>query len=98
MMISPTKEYNSFATAFFQFYCDGGILGIIILSFLVGFYAQSIFEKMVVFGSKRAETTYVFFYSNVMMLSFVNIQTVLALNFWPLILVGFLYHKQSVNE
>lgn len=98
MMISPTKEYNSFATAFFQFYCDGGILGIIILSFLVGFYAQSVFEKMVVFGSKRAETTYVFFYSNVMMLSFVNMQTVLALNFWPLILVGLLYHKQNANE
>ena len=54
-------------------------------------YAQHIFEKMVILKSKRAESTYVFFFANILMLSFVNMETVLALNFWPLVLVKFLY-------
>lgn len=91
LRISPEKNYNSFATCFFQFYCDGGIIGIVLLSFLYGYYAQHIFEKMVILKSKRAESTYVFFFANILMLSFVNMETVLALNFWPLVLVKFLY-------
>lgn len=70
---------------------DGGIIGIVLLSFLYGYYAQHIFEKMVILKSKRAESTYVFFFANILMLSFVNMETVLALNFWPLVLVKFLY-------
>lgn len=93
LQISPDKDYNSFATCFFQFYCDGGVFGIIILSFIFGYYAQYLFERMVVFGSKRAEVAYVFFYANILMLSFVNMETVLALNFWPLVLVNLLYPK-----
>lgn len=46
---------------------------------------------MVILKSKRAESTYVFFFANILMLSFVNMETVLALNFWPLVLVKFLY-------
>ena len=91
LRISPEKNYNSFATCFFQFYCDGGIIGIVLLSFLYGYYAQHIFEKMVILKSKRAESAYVFFFANILMLSFVNMETVLALNFWPLVLVKFLY-------
>ena len=89
--ISPTKTYNSFATCFFQFYCDFGILGIIILSYCFGFYAQSLYNKLLCRANKCSEAKYVFFLSNILMLSFVNIGTVLALNFWPLVLVNFLY-------
>ena len=91
LQVSPTKTYNSFATCFYQFYCDGGIIGIILFSFLFGYYAQTIYNKMRYVKSKRAEATYVFFYANILMLSFVNMETVLALNFWPLVLVRFLY-------
>jgi len=89
--ISPTKTYNSFATCFFQFYCDFGIIGIVFLSFCFGFYAQSLYNKLIFYKNKRSEATYVFFFANIMMLSFVNIGTVLALTFWPLVLVRFLY-------
>lgn len=98
LLISPDKYYNSFATCFFQFYCDGGILGIIVLSFFYGYYSQNIFERMVIKRSKEAETAYVFFFANILMLSFVNMETVLALNFWPLILVKMLYTKNEVQD
>jgi len=91
IQISPSKTYNSFATCFFQFYCDGGVIGIIVLSFSFGFLAQSLYNKMKTLKSKRAEATYLFFYANILMLSFVNMETVQALNFWPLILVRLLY-------
>ena len=45
--------------------------------------------------TKRMEATYVFFYANILMLSFVNMETVLALNFWPLVLVSFLYTENN---
>jgi oligosaccharide repeat unit polymerase len=93
--ISPDKNYNSFATCFFQFYCDGGVIGIIILSFLYGYYGEYIFERMAIKKSRCAESAYVFFFANILMLSFVNMETVLALNFWPLILVNLFYKKNS---
>lgn len=93
--INPSKPYNSFATCFFQFYCDFGVVGIVALSFLYGVFAENIFEKMVILKSKRAEATYIFFFANIMMLSFVNMETVLALNFWPLVLVRFLYPSNN---
>ena len=96
LQVSPISNYNSFATCFFQFYCDGGVLGIIILSFLFGFISQYIYDKMLSEKTKRMEATYVFFYANILMLSFVNMETVLALNFWPLVLVNFLY-KDNKN-
>lgn len=96
--ISPTKYYNSFATCFFQFYCDFGILGIVFLSFCFGFYAQTLYNKLIIYQNKRSEATYVFFFANIMMLSFVNMETVLALNFWPLILVLLLYKKNKKNN
>lgn len=98
VQISPTKTYNSFATAFFQFYCDGGVVGVIVLSFLYGLCAQSLYNKMIYYGSKRSEANYVFFYANILMLSFVNMETVQALNFWPLVLVIFLYPKYKPRQ
>ena len=80
---------------FFQFYCDFGVVGIVALSFLYGVFAENIFEKMVILKSKRAEATYVFFFANILMLSFVNMEAVLALNFWPLVLVRFLYPSNN---
>lgn len=95
IQISPVSNYNSFATCFFQFYCDGGVMGIVILSFLFGFFAQYLYDKMIMEKTKRTEAAYVFFYANILMLSFVNMETVQALNFWPLIIVYFLYSGRS---
>ena len=64
---------------------------VLLVLFYFLYYAQHIFEKMVILKSKRAESTYVFFFANILMLSFVNMETVLALNFWPLVLAKFLY-------
>lgn len=95
--ISPTKPYNAFATCFFQFYCDFGVVGIVFLSFTFGYYAQSRYDNMLILKNKRAETTYVFLFANILMLSFVTMETVLALNFWPLILVNLLYSAKPIR-
>lgn len=98
IQVSPISNYNSFATCFFQFYCDGGVLGIIILSFFWGFCSQYIYDKMLKNKTKRMETIYVFFYANILMLSFVNMETVIAFNFWPLVLASFLYTEKNINH
>lgn len=95
--ISPTKSYNSFATCFFQFYCDFGVVGIILLSFFFGYYAQSRYDILLHYRNKGAEATYIFLYANILMLSFVTMETVLALNFWPLVLVKLLYSSKPVR-
>lgn len=91
--ISPTKTFNSFATCFFQFYCDAGYIGIVFFSTAFGYISEVLFTKMRYVGSRISEVKYVFFYANILMLSFVNMETVVAFNFWPLIIVCFLYHK-----
>lgn len=98
LQVSPISNYNSFATCFFQFYCDGGVLGIIVLSLLLGFFSQYIYDMMLIKKTKRMEATYVFFYANILMLSFVNMETVLAHNFWPLVLVNLLYAGKQKKE
>lgn len=96
--ISPTKSYNSFTTAFYQFYCDGGYFGIILLSIFYGYFSQNLFIKMKYVRSSLSESLYVFFYANVLMLSFVNMETVLPNNILPLILAPYLYKKQKYEQ
>ncbi len=97
IFISPDKTFNSFATAFYQFYCDGGILGIVFLSVLYGAYSHFLYRKWKDDRTVKSETQYVFWYTTVLMLSFVNMETVLSMCIWPIIISKLLFNKKCVK-
>lgn len=91
LSIANGQNYNSFTTCFYQFYVDGGIIGIVILSFLFGVFAQSLYKRFVIFKSQRYEALYMFFFGTILILSFTNMRTILAYVAWPFIIERFLY-------
>ena len=93
LYVSPIDRFNSFTTCFYQFYCDGGIIGIVILSYLFGAYSQSLYKKCVETKQIRYETKYLYFYGVILMLSFTNMRTILIFIAWPLIIERILYKK-----
>lgn len=91
--VAPGSGFNSFTTCFYQFYCDGGYLGIIIISFLFGLYSQSLYKKFIKSRQVRYEARYLYFYGSILMLSFTNMLTILVFIVWPLIIERFMYKK-----
>ena len=91
--VSPSDKFNSFTTCFYQFYCDGGYVGIVSLSFLFGAYSQYLYNNLK--RGMRYEIKYIYFYGVILMLSFTNMRTILMYIVWPLIIERLLYRKIS---
>lgn len=98
MNVAPRSRFNSFTTCFYQFYCDGGYIGIVILSFIFGMYSQSLYKRFVENSQLRYEAKYLYFYGTILMLSFTNMLTILAFIVWPLIIERFMYKVNYKKE
>lgn len=94
--VTPTHKFNSYATCFFQFYQDGGILGVMLISFMFGYYSQYLFEKCIVFNSKRYQMLFAYFLSLFIFLSVLHFNGVVVCYIWPFILERFLYRQERV--
>lgn len=93
--ITQYKLYNSFASCFYQFYCDFGYLGVVFFSIIYGFISRYFYKSWRFYNDELTETRYVFWFSCVLMFSFVNFELVNAYNALPLILIFWLYDKTS---
>lgn len=93
LYVSPTDRFNSFTTCFYQFYCDGGIIGIIVMSFMFGAYSQYLYNNLILGKGIRFKVKYMYYYGVILMLSFTNMRTILMYITWTLILERFLYKK-----
>ena len=96
--VAPGTRFNSFTTCFYQFYCDGGYIGIILLSFIFGAFSQSLYKKFNNDSQLRFEVLYLYFYGTILMLSFTNMLTILAFITWPMIIERFIYKKATKPE
>lgn len=95
--VSEGKKYNSFTTCFYQFYCDGGVAGVIIMSFLYGVFAQSLYKRFTRYKDIRSEAKYIYFLGSILVLSFTNMLTILAYVAMPLIF-DFIFYKKVGEE
>lgn len=96
--VAPGTRFNSFTTCFYQFYCDGGYIGIVVLSMLFGAFSQALYKKFLYDNQLRFEVKYLYFYGTILLLSFTNMRTILAFIVWPLLIERFLYKKSYQKE
>lgn len=94
LYISKNHPFNSYATCFFEFYLDGGMLGVIIISFLFGYYAEFLFQNMMANKTNRYIVKYAFFVSLFLYLSVLHFNGVVVCYIWPFILERYFYKKQ----
>lgn len=98
LYVAPGARFNSFTTCFYQFYCDGGYIGIVILSMLFGAYSQALYKRFLYDNQLRFEAKYLYYYGTILLLSFTNMRTILAFIVWPLLIERFLYKKRYQKE
>lgn len=91
--VAPNSRFNSFTTCFYQFYCDGGYIGIIFLSIIFGMFSQILYTKFIYDNQLRFDVKYLYYYGTILLLSFTNMLTVLAFVVWPLLIERLLYKK-----
>lgn len=93
LLISKDHQFNSYATSFFEFYLDGGIFGVILLSALFGFYAQSIYNDMRTYKNDRYVMKYALFVSIFLYMSVLHFNGVVVCYIWPFFLERFFYNR-----
>lgn len=89
--ITPTHNSNSYATLFFEFYLDGGLLGVFLISFLFGIYSQQLFVKAYRFQTNRYSWKYAFYVSLFLFLSVLHFNGVVVCYIWPFIIERLFY-------
>ena len=90
--------FNSYATCFFEFFLDGGILGVIIISFLFGLYSQRLFLKTKKNKDSRSIWKYSWFVAIFIYLSVLHFNGVVICYIWPFILERIFYRKLSFSH
>lgn len=93
--ITPTHKFNSYATVFFEFYLDGGVMGIIILSFLFGLISFYLFKKCINFNSARDQFRYAYFFSIFLSLSVLHFNGAVVCYIWPFIIERMLFISEK---
>ena len=95
--ITPTHRFNTYATLFLQFYFDGGIIGVIILSFLLGSSACYLYRRAVRYKSVRDNFRYAYFFSIFVILSVLHFNGVVVCYIWPFVIEYFLFSTRDYN-
>lgn len=92
-----TKEHysNSYATCFFEFYLDGGIWGVVILSIVFGLYSEYLFKKCMYVKSSRYIWKYSLFISIFIYLSVLHFNGSVVCYIWPFIIEGLFYKRKN---
>lgn len=96
--IAPDANYNSYATCFFEFYLDGGVLGIVFFSFIFGMYSHYLFRKLIVFKTNRSMWVYAYFVAIFIYLSVLHFNGLVICYIWPFIIERFLYTMPSKQK
>ena len=91
--ISKDHMFNSYATCFFEFYLDFGFLGIVLIPFVFGFYAQRLFRNVITSKCNRDVWKYSLFVSLFIYLSVLHFNGVVVCYIWPFIIERLFYKR-----
>lgn len=97
LYITPTHRFNSYATLFLQFFFDGGIIGVVVLSFALGSCACYLYKRAIRYNSVRDNFRYAYFFSMFIILSVLHFNGVVVCYIWPFIIERFLFSSEDYN-
>ena len=96
--VSPNQSYNTYATIFYEFYADGGWIGVILCSLIFGYVSGVYYRRYVNEKSLRNIVNYGFFLSMFILFSNIHINSIVICYVWPLVLERFLYRRKKTSE
>lgn len=97
LLISNNHKFNSYATSFFEFYLDGGWVGVAVFSFLFGCYSQQLFKKSSLFCCERYMWKYALFVSIFIYFSVLHFNGSVVCYIWPFIIEKFFYSRECYD-
>ncbi|BAL83437.1 putative membrane protein [Selenomonas ruminantium subsp. lactilytica TAM6421] len=95
--IAPHHIYNTYTTNVFQFYCDGGGIGVCVLSMLYGWLASSWYRDYCELGDVRSVFRFGYIMCVFILFSNMHMNSIVICYVWPLILERLLYNKKIKN-
>ena len=96
--IAPGHRYNSYATMFFQFFQDGGLVGVAIISLMYGYYAGGLQKKYATTGAIRYRVKLAYFLGTFILFSMLHFNGCVVCYVWPLLIDGLLYKNQTPSN
>jgi oligosaccharide repeat unit polymerase len=93
--ISSGHLYNTYTTNIFQFYCDGGLLGVCVLSMIYGWISSAYYKKYREIGDVRSIFNFGYFFCIFILFTNMHINSIVICYVWPLILERFIFKKIS---
>ncbi|ABO51544.1 hypothetical protein Dred_3042 [Desulforamulus reducens MI-1] len=98
LYITSGHRFNSYATVFFEFYADGGVIGIVIGSWIYGYIAQRLYRKLILQGNVRDKYRYAYFFSTFIMFSVLHFNFMVVCYAWPLIIDRLVFTNKQLNK
>lgn len=96
--IAPGKEMNAFVTVFCFFFIDGGIIGVIIGSIILGFIAQKSFNRILTVNDDMSIVIYSMLYVQILLYSFNCCMFSYIQVAWAFVFAILLYRKKSTID
>ena len=96
------QPYNFGTTGFLYLFADGKILGVIIISILLGLLSQFVYEKFIILNNLKYYVLYVFVMEGIMMFVLTNILSgisfVMAIIYWSIFAKSNKFVRNVKNE
>lgn len=96
-MIAPGHNYNSYATAFYEFYVDGGLVGICIESCIFGYISGYLLKRYINTRTLLSAMRLSFFISVYILFSMLQISSIISYLVWPIIFCFVIYKRKMDN-
>ena len=90
--------YNAFVTPFYYFYCDGGLLGVSILSFIFGWFSNRLYIKHIIKRNNRTVLLFLLSFGLPVCFSFVRFQYALSTIPWAMIICLWVTNGKTMRE
>ncbi len=95
--ISPYHLYNTYTTSLFQFYCDGGYIGVCVLSFLYGAFVSILYKDFCEVGDIRSVFRFGYIFCVFILFTNMHINSIVICYVWPLLLERLIYNRKYLN-
>lgn len=94
MMIAPGHDYNSYATAFYEFYVDGGLVGICVESCIFGCVSGYLLMRYLSTHTLLSAMRLSFFISVYILFSMLQISSIISYLVWSVVFCFILYKRK----
>lgn len=91
--VADDQRFNSYATAFYEFYIDGGIIGIILGSAIFGWLGGKYYSDYKNTHSLMSCLKLGYFISIFLLFSMLQISSIINYLIWPLILCPIIFKR-----